>query len=375
MITNLVPRRGWVAPFLACHLVLRLVVLRLVVLGLVVLGLVLGLVIGPATISLAASAESVSKDLDSVAAAYGKLETQLAQTEARQTKLQQEDQKAKAVLSSKGSALQQRARYMYKNGGTSSLLARLVTSPNISVFLRKAHYFSILGRSDARLVEGLTISQARADEIRNDLASTKARQRKVASDLRSERARLQAKYGEIKRQEETARRAAEARLKAGRVTKPVERRQLEATVKGEIPTKVGSVGKFPSFSLPIAGPTGFTDTWGAARSGGRRHQGTDVMAPCGARVVAVTSGSISRLMTGGAGGTMVYLKAGNGDEFFYAHLQSTATSQGKGVAAGELIGYNGNSGNARGGPCHVHFEWHPGGGAAVNPYSLLASAR
>jgi murein DD-endopeptidase MepM/ murein hydrolase activator NlpD len=74
---------------------------------------------------------------------------------------------------------------------------------------------------------------------------------------------------------------------------------------------------------------------------------------------------------------MAYMKAGNGDEFFYAHLQSYAPGVGAGkrVAAGEVIAYNGKSGNARGGPCHVHFEWHPGGGRPVNPYPLLAGAR
>lgn len=101
------------------------------------------------------------------------------------------------------------------------------------------------------------------------------------------------------------------------------------------------------------------------------------MAPCGAPVLAVTDGVISRLDTSANGGLMVYLRAGNGDQFMYAHLRNFApgTSQGKRVSTGELIAYNGNSGNARGGPCHVHFEWHPGGGRPVNPYPLLASAR
>jgi murein DD-endopeptidase MepM/ murein hydrolase activator NlpD len=101
------------------------------------------------------------------------------------------------------------------------------------------------------------------------------------------------------------------------------------------------------------------------------------MAPCGAPVVAVTDGVVSRLDSGGAGGTMAYLRAGNGDQFFYAHLQGYAAgvSQGKRVAAGEVIAYNGKSGNARGGPCHVHFEWHPGGSRPANPYPLLAGAR
>ena len=101
------------------------------------------------------------------------------------------------------------------------------------------------------------------------------------------------------------------------------------------------------------------------------------MAACGAPVVAVTGGVISNLSAGGNGGIMLYLRARNGDVFFYAHLRGYAggISSGSGVDAGELIAYNGNTGNARGGPCHVHFEWHPGGGGPVNPYPLLAAVR
>ncbi|MGH2771667.1 MAG: M23 family metallopeptidase [Actinomycetota bacterium] len=101
------------------------------------------------------------------------------------------------------------------------------------------------------------------------------------------------------------------------------------------------------------------------------------LAPCGAAVRAVTAGSVQNLHSGGNGGIMAYIRAANGDVFFYAHLKRYAPGirGGSPVKAGDLIGYNGNSGNARGGPCHVHFEWHPGGGRAVNPYPLLAAAR
>lgn len=110
--------------------------------------------------------------------------------------------------------------------------------------------------------------------------------------------------------------------------------------------------------MPIKGPVGFADTWGAPRSGGRRHQGTDVMAPCGAPVVAVSEGAIQRVSSGGSGGITAYVRSGNGDVFYYAHLQSIAAGVGSGkqVAPGDLIGYNGNSGNASGGPCHVHLN-------------------
>jgi murein DD-endopeptidase MepM/ murein hydrolase activator NlpD len=94
-------------------------------------------------------------------------------------------------------------------------------------------------------------------------------------------------------------------------------------------------------------------------------------------VVAVTDGTVFNLHAGGNGGIMAYLRAGNGDVFFYSHLRGYASGirNGSRVTVGQKIGMNGNTGNARGGPCHVHFEWHKGGGRAVNPYPLLNSAR
>jgi murein DD-endopeptidase MepM/ murein hydrolase activator NlpD len=154
--------------------------------------------------------------------------------------------------------------------------------------------------------------------------------------------------------------------------------QLEAKLRGSrSAAKVSRVRRFDSFTLPIGGAQAFANTWGARRSGGRRHKGTDVMARCGAPVVAVTDGVISNLHSGGNGGIMAYLRASNGDVFFYAHLRGYAPGirSGSRVSVGQKIALNGNSGNARGGPCHVHFEWHRGGGGPVNPYPLLAAAR
>jgi murein DD-endopeptidase MepM/ murein hydrolase activator NlpD len=338
---------------------------------------VLVLVMSPAEHGLAASTGSIQKELDSLAKAYGNLEVQIGQTEARRTRLTQEKRNAERIIASRAAALRNRAGYMYKNGGANSFLGQLLTAPNLNVFIKRVYFLSVLGKSDSELVEGLTISQARSDRVSAELDATAARQRALANDLRSRRRQLEAKFQEVTRIQDAQRREAQARLRAGRVADQSKRRQLEATARGEVSRKVVSAGRFGRFSLPIAGPAGFTDTWGARRGGGRRHQGTDVMAPCGAPVVAVTDGVVSRLASGGAGGTMAYLKAGNGDQFFYAHLQSYAAGigQGKRVSAGEVIAYNGRSGNARGGPCHVHFEWHPGGGRPSNPYPLLAGAR
>lgn len=127
-------------------------------------------------------------------------------------------------------------------------------------------------------------------------------------------------------------------------------------------------------TCPVAGAVSFTDTWGAPRSGGRSHQGVDMIAARNTPIVAVRDGTISRITNGALSGLAVWLRASNGDLFFYAHMESYGDiTTGQSVPAGYVIGYNGSSGNSPSYLPHLHFEYHPGGGAAVNPYPLVRS--
>jgi murein DD-endopeptidase MepM/ murein hydrolase activator NlpD len=118
---------------------------------------------------------------------------------------------------------------------------------------------------------------------------------------------------------------------------------------------------------PVAGPTAYADTWGAPRSGGRRHQGVDMMAPAGTPLVAVESGTVI-FKTSELGGLLVSLTANSGTRYFYGHLSAWEGSS-RSVSQGEVIGYVGATGITF--VNHLHFEVHPGGGAAVNPYPYV----
>lgn len=118
----------------------------------------------------------------------------------------------------------------------------------------------------------------------------------------------------------------------------------------------------PPVACPAPEAT-FVDSWRAPRSGGRAHQGVDMMAPSGSPALAPVAGVI-RSHYSGLGGLSYYLDGDDGNEYFGTHLQ-TMTAQGR-VAAGEQVGTVGSTGNAS--TPHLHFEVKLGGTTPVNPY-------
>jgi peptidoglycan LD-endopeptidase LytH len=125
---------------------------------------------------------------------------------------------------------------------------------------------------------------------------------------------------------------------------------------------------------PVKGPVRIGQGWGAPRDGGRRrHQGIDLLAPSGTPLVAVASGHITRLsnLDRGRGGISLWLRDRRGTAYYYAHNQHNLVHLGQHVRAGQQIARVGTTGNARGGPPHLHFQLHPNGGRPVSPDALV----
>jgi murein DD-endopeptidase MepM/ murein hydrolase activator NlpD len=152
-------------------------------------------------------------------------------------------------------------------------------------------------------------------------------------------------------------------------------------------------GGVPQLLFPVVGHSTFTDDYGDPRGHGR-HAGNDIMAPRRAPAVAVEAGTIRFHTTSARAGCMLYLNGASGTQYLYIHLNNDLTREndnrgrcvagvayarglrsGARVAAGELIGYVGDSGDAEGIAPHLHFEIHPRGGRDVNPYQHLRRAK
>ena len=135
------------------------------------------------------------------------------------------------------------------------------------------------------------------------------------------------------------------------------------------------------YVFPVYGPSSFVDTFGAARGdiSSGWHHGDDIFAPLGAPLLAVASGTVFSVGWNKVGGNRLWLRDGQGNLFYYAHLSafSPLAVNGSQVNAGDVVGFVGNTGDAQGTPYHLHFEVHPVGllglgyDGAVNPTSYL----
>lgn len=133
-----------------------------------------------------------------------------------------------------------------------------------------------------------------------------------------------------------------------------------------------------SLQMPVVGitPRDLANSWGDPRDGGvRKHKGIDIFAPKGTAVVAVTSGIITYIGDQPKGGQCLWLTSEDGASFYYAHLDRWAPGlfEGMEVRSGDLLGYVGNTGNARTTPPHLHFGVNQND-EMVNPYPILTKA-
>jgi murein DD-endopeptidase MepM/ murein hydrolase activator NlpD len=114
------------------------------------------------------------------------------------------------------------------------------------------------------------------------------------------------------------------------------------------------------------------NTWGAPRTGQRKHQGQDIFARKGTPVVSATEGVVVRKGNGGLGGITVTVFGPGGRFYYYAHLDRWAEplEVGDPVEPGTVLGYVGNTGNARTTPPHLHFGLYTREGA-IDPLPLL----
>ncbi len=249
------------------------------------------------------------------------------------------------------SVVVERARKLYMQGN-SEMLQALFGSTDLTDLMDKTEVLSQVSLGESGAFVELARAEYELAQLERQWQADNERLKLTTAQLAEENERLQARFEEVSDEYE--------RLK----------RQLSGQ-----PTLVVATGAAPvgsnGMSCPVAGAVSFIDSWGYPRSGGRSHQGTDLMAAYGTPVVAITDGTITLSDYGGSAGYWLILTGDDGHQYWYMHNQQNLVSGGH-VSAGQQIATVGDTGNAAGTP-HVHFEYHPGGGGPINPYPLVAS--
>ena len=270
--------------------------------------------------ALAGPGSDPQKASDSAAAAYEEAQVRVGELDGEIRQLEQQIAALRATA-------QRRAVSAYKDTGSGADLFTASDAP-----------------LDAARREKLLDE---ANESDNDAVIRLARVQDTLNALRADQQAALDKF-----REQAARLAAALKAQAG-------------SARDNTPSPASASG---GLICPVRGPVSFVDSWHAARSGGRPHEGVDLMAPRGTPNVAVVAGSVT-MKSGGISGNGVHLQGDNGDLYYYFHLDAYEGGSRR-VAQGEVIGYMGNTGDASGGATHTHFEIHPGGGGAVNPYPV-----
>lgn len=268
----------------------------------------------------------------------------------------------------------ERALVMYITAGTGGAEAVLSVEAIAEEGARIA-YLDAMAESDYDAVTDLEYLQADRERLQEEINLLIADQEvasaqledaagEILSELEIANEEYQVLFAQWQVEEAERQRRAEEERRA---------REAAAAAAAAAATGYTSSEGIPALgrSCPVAGPHSFSNSWGDPRPGGRSHTGVDMVAAMGTPLVAIESGVVRSLNWHYAGGIGIYLYGDTGDVFYYAHLQGYGPGIDEGVRVwqGQVIGYNGNTGNAA--VPHLHLAYQPGGGPLTNPYQLM----
>ena len=263
------------------------------------------------------------QDANGAAARYSDIETRYGLLGDQIAELEQKIQAGEARRAELRGIAQRRAAVAYKNAGVD--LGVLFEAKNPSEGARSAALLDRANEADNHLAAEIGALNAQLTAQRDQLAAQQKERQGALNQLNG----IDANFAEIM---------------AG-----------------------GPVQIIDGMACPVPG-AGFTDDFGRPRPGGRTHEGVDMHAPSGIPELAVVAGNVT-YGDGGGGGMGAYIAGDDGNRYVYYHL-SAYVGPPRHVSPGEVIGKLGATGDATG--PHLHFEIHPGGGPAIDPYATLA---
>ena len=294
--------------------------------------------------ALKAESQRLAQEYNAALNEYEAIRSEVEENREELEQAQRDYKRARTIL-------HDRLRSIYESGDVNSLEV-LLESTSLDDFLNRYDFFSYIGNRDIQIFNEVKRLREEISERQRTLEEQEARQRQTLASVNAKRQAMEASVEEQQKYLDS-------------VNKEI--LQLLAQSGGggtPVATPIGS------FIFPVNGPHTFSNDWHAPRTG-HLHQGNDIFAAAGTPCVACVAGTVNQ-GEGKNAGLYVRLEGDDGNVYYYLHLQRYGSTGH--VPAGTVIGYVGDTGNAVGGPPHLHFEIHPGGGPAINPYPILLAA-
>ena len=305
----------------------------------------------------------VQSALDRLVARYDEAQSRYANTQERIDALKVEMGQIQTRMLQIRELMTARVRTVFETGGADTIQI-LLTADSFAQFTDRIQYLGRLAQGDDQLIFDSQTTGEQLRRTREDLTALSKDQAATVRSLSAQKAAIAKLFSEqatlvAKLRDRLAAEQAAAARRAAALADAAAR----------------AVGGGALKACPVGQPRSFSDDFGEPRYGGgfHYHQGIDILAPLGTPVYAAQSGRLS-LDYNSLGGISANVYGDTGDRTYYAHMSSYAgVPSGAHVPAGMEIGHVGNSGDAAGGPYHLHFEYHPGGGSAVDPYRMLVA--
>jgi murein DD-endopeptidase MepM/ murein hydrolase activator NlpD len=294
-------------------------------------------------------------ELDAITLQWQQTETAYAQAQDAAREAHQQIGTLQAQLTKLQRQFDEQVRSVYISGGSETIGA-LLGSESFSDFADRLRFAQNIVQGDEDLAVSVAVQSERLSRERQRLTREADAQAKAAAQLQDQRTSLDARLGDLQ----------------ATVSELSETFQNEQAAQIGLPPQ-GSGGSFPVTgsgaisTCPVAGLNSFVDSFGWPRPGGRTHEGIDMISAYGTPIVAVHSGNAVRTANSLGGNAVLVYHDGGSDFTYYAHMSSYGSSGH--VGAGQVIGYVGSTGDTS--VNHLHFEYHPGGGGAIDPYQAL----
>jgi murein DD-endopeptidase MepM/ murein hydrolase activator NlpD len=284
---------------------------------------------------------SAQKELDALVASYEAGQTRLETLGAEVAAAEAQHAALESQLGAVQVAINARASSNYRSGPT-ELLNVLLGARTFRQLATALDFFESVTVADSRVLNNVKSLKEQTAALKTDLDAKRVEQQRAVEQLKQRQRDMQGSLAALAKQYEA--------------------------VKTKLDTSKAG------FAFPVKAPYSFVDTYLAPRAGYRKHQGVDIFAISGTPVYAVVNGIVEEKAVNPLGGNKLWIRSpGDNWRYYYAHLSGYAPgiSNGSRVKKGQVIGYVGNTGNARTTPPHLHFESHVPGGAATNPYPIL----